>query len=146
MIAQLLSQTAPLSAMGELGTTCPDARLVDTLARIDQVSLCEAVLRIVVYHGPMAHSDDWEVVVSARELLDDIAQLQGRERESAGIGRWASAPEREEARGWFERAVMGPVRELAGFAEDIVERELKGDDRLAVREQPGALRRLVYQP
>ncbi|OIW35588.1 SET domain-containing protein, partial [Coniochaeta ligniaria NRRL 30616] len=126
MIAQLLSQTAPLSATGELGRTCPDAVLVQRLSRMDQVSVCEAVLRLVVHYGPVAHSDEWEVVVSARELLDDIAQLRGRERESAVIGAWAGSPGRPEARAFFEEVVLRPIRELAGFAVGILERELLG--------------------
>jgi hypothetical protein len=145
MIAQLLSQTAPLSAMGELGKTCPNRVLVDRLARMDQVSMCEAVLRLVVHYGPMAHSDDWEVLASAREVLDDIAQLQGRERESAAIGAWATNPTRPDAGHFFQEVVLGPIKDLAGFAPDILERELRGDDRLALKAPPtSSLRRLVY--
>ena len=146
MIAQLLSQTAPLSAMGELKRTCPDQRLVDKLARMDQVSMCEAVLRLVVHYGPMAHSDDWEVLKSARELLDDIQQLQGRERESAAIGAWAMSSGRPDTRHFVDEVVLGPIRELAGFALGIVERELstRGDGMLVLRSEPASVRRPVY--
>lgn len=144
MVAQLLSQTAPLSAMGELGKICPYPALVERLARMDQVSMCEAVLRLVVYYGPIAHSDDWEVVANARELLDDIAQLQGRERESATIGLWATDPERPDARHFFEEVVLKPIKELAGFALDITERRLRDGDALARQAPPGSLRRPVY--
>jgi SET and MYND domain-containing protein len=132
--------------MGELGQTCPNRALVEKLARMDQVSMCEAVLRLVVHYGPMAHSDDWEVSVSARELLDDIAQLQGRERESASIEAWASNPERQDARAFFEAVVLGPINELAGFAVEILTKELSGDSRLALKAPPASLRRLVYLP
>lgn len=144
MVAQLLSQTAPLGAMGELGKTCPNPALVERLERMDQVSMCEAVLRLVVHYGPMAHSDDWEVVASAHELLDDIAQLQGRERESAAIALWAMNPARAELRHIFEEAVLRPVKGLAGFAPEILERELGGDDKLALQGRTSSVRRLVY--
>ncbi|KAH8910479.1 SET domain-containing protein [Coniochaeta sp. PMI_546] len=146
MTAQLLSQTAPLSAAGELGQTCSDRELVARLGRMDQVTVCEAVLRLVVHYGPLGHSDDWEVARGARELLEDIGQLRGRERESMAVRVWASTPERPDARAFFEEVVLGPIDELAEFAIGILEKELRGDDGLALRAPPASLRRLVYSP
>lgn len=147
VVAQLLSQTAPLSAAGELGATCPNPAIVKLLERTDQVSVCEAVLRLVVHWGPVAHSDDWEVARGAAELLDDIAQLRGRERESAGIRAWAGDPERPDARAFVQEVVLRPVEELAGFALDIIRGELSGGgDGLALTAPPKSLRRLAYRP
>lgn len=131
MIAQLLSQTAPLSAMGELAKTCPNPALAEKLSGMDQVSMCEAVLRLVVHYGPMAHSDDWEVAVSARELLDDIEKLEGRERETALIRAWSTDPERHDARAFIDDVVLKPINELARFAVDILVDDLFSDDSLA---------------
>jgi SET and MYND domain-containing protein len=142
MIAQLLSQTAPLSAMGELGKTCPDRALTDILARMDQVSMCEAVLRLVVHYGPAAHSDDWEVLRNARELMDDIQQLQGRDRESAAIGAWAASPATPHP--FIDEVVFGPIKELAEYGLGLIQREIKGDNRLVVLNTPAPWRQLVY--
>jgi SET and MYND domain-containing protein len=133
VIAQLLSQTAPLSATGELAKTCPNAVLVDRLSKMDQVSMCEAILRLVAYYGPMAHSDDWEVTAIAKELLDDIEKLQGRERESASIRAWLTNPERQDARAFVEEVVLMPINELAGFAVEILVNDMADDNGLVLQ-------------
>lgn len=127
LTAGLLSQTAPLSATGELADACPHKELVASLSRCDQVSMCEALLRMVVQYGPMAHSEHWEVLGMARTLLEDIESLQGRERESMLLRAWAANPQNPEGRAFFEEVVLKPVREVAGFAVGIVTTELDND-------------------
>ncbi|KAB5581118.1 hypothetical protein GE09DRAFT_1020938 [Coniochaeta sp. 2T2.1] len=152
IIAQLLSHTAPLSATGELGKKCGTTNtsrvLVEELAKMDQVSMCEAILRLVVHYGPMAHSDDWEVLASARELLDDIAQLQGRERESAAIAAWVRDPEQPDARAFVEEMVLKPINALAARSMGRVFYEsLCGPHSVVPDAHPqSSMRRLVYQP
>lgn len=116
VIARLLSQTAPLSATGELAKVCSMPVLVETLARADQVSTCEAILRLVIHYGPMAHSDDWVVMESAREMLADIESLQGRERESNLLKAWVSDPNHPEGKAFFEKVVYEPVMRLSDIA------------------------------
>ncbi|KAB5530291.1 hypothetical protein GE09DRAFT_1292234 [Coniochaeta sp. 2T2.1] len=151
MIAQLLSHTAPLSATGELGKKCGTTKtsrvLVDELAKMDQVSMCEAILRLVVHYGPMAHSDDWEVLRSARELLEDIAQLQGRERESAAIAAWVRDPEQSDARAFVDEMVLKPINVLASRSMGWVFYEALCGPNSVVPDAPGSsVRRLVCQP
>lgn len=131
LIAQLLSQTAPLSMMGELAQICPNPKLVDRLStsKMDQVSICETILRLVIYYGPMAHSDDWEWLKSARELLDDIEKLPGREQESAVIKAWSSQPEHPEAKAFFREQILQPINDLADFAIEIMVEDLTRGNR-----------------
>lgn len=133
LVAGLLSQTAPLSMMGELASTCSHSQLVAALSRCDQVSMCEALLRLVVHYGPMAHSEDWDVLRSAQELLGDIESLQGRERESMLLRAWATNPRHPDGRAFFEEAVLKPITELASFAIEISTAELDGGSRAITR-------------
>lgn len=127
MIARLLSQTAPLTARGELAKTCPMPLLAESLEEMDQVTICECVLRLVMHYGPMAHSDNWVVMESAKEMLADIESLEGRERESAMLQRWVSNPSHPEAKNFFEEMVYKPVMRLAEIAMLIVANKMEND-------------------
>jgi SET and MYND domain-containing protein len=125
VIARLLSQTAPLTATGELTKTCPLPLLAAALEKMDQVTICECVLRLVMYYGPMAHSDDWVVMQSAREMLTDMESLEGRERESAMLQLWLSNPSHPEAQHFFEEMVYKPVMRLADIAMLVIARKMQ---------------------
>lgn len=127
MIARLLSQTAPLSATGELAKTCPLPLLVESLEKMDQVTICECVLRLVMHYGPMAHSDNWVVMESAKEMLTDIESLEGRERESAMLQLWVSNPSHPEAKKFVEEMVHKPVMRLADVAMLIIANRMEND-------------------
>lgn len=58
-IAMLLAVTGEFTASGGLATRCTHEGLVGTLAMADQVSMCEALLRLVVHHGSIGASEDW---------------------------------------------------------------------------------------
>ena len=119
LIANLLSQTAPLSMTGQLADDCPHRGLVACLSGCDQVSMCEALLRLVVRYGRMAHSADWAVLKSAEELLADIESLQGRQKESDLLQKWISEPSHSNGRVFLEQMVLKPINELADFAIEI---------------------------
>ena len=131
LISKLLSQTAEflsqLGTMGPDGTlglprNCPQG-LVDVLRRSDQVSMCEALVRLVVHYAPMASSRDWEVFQTAVEMLEDIEKLQGREKESSLLQAWASNPKQGKGEGFFKEQVLKPIHEVAAFAIDIINSE-----------------------
>jgi hypothetical protein len=136
VIARLLSQTAPLSMMGELAKVCSLPVLVETLARADQVSMCEAILRLVVHYGPMADSDDWEVMDSAWEMLADIESLPGREQESNLLKAWASNPNHPLGKAFFEKVVYEPLMRLSDIALLLIATR-HGDDGLRKRLEAG---------
>lgn len=124
-IARLLSQTAPMAASGELASTCSFGLLVDALAVMDQVTMCEAVLRLVIHWGPMAQWDDWVIVESAREMLEDIESLRGREQESNLLKAWASDPSHPQGKLFFEKVVYEPIKRLAEIAVVVMVSSLR---------------------
>lgn len=129
LTATLLSHTAPLTMMGELPKTCSHAGLVAALCRCDQTSMCEALLRLVIRYGPMAHSDDWDVLKDAKELLEDIESLEGRELNATLLSAWSTNPQRSDCKAFFDEAVLKPINELAGFAIEIASAEMEGDSK-----------------
>ncbi|KAK3330872.1 hypothetical protein B0H66DRAFT_77985 [Apodospora peruviana] len=132
MIAKLLGRIGELTATGEFAEVCPHKGLVKILSRSDQVSMCEAMLRLVVHYASMGASEDWDVLKEARELLQDIESLKGREKESYFLRTWAKDPQDPEGCEFFEVAVLKPVNELAALAVEIMDAEL-GDKQSLVR-------------
>jgi SET and MYND domain-containing protein len=120
-IVKLLAVTGEFTASGSLATRCTHEGLVGTLALADQVSMCEALLRLAVHHGSTGASEDWEVLQQARSMLDDVESLQGREKESTLLRAWAMDPEDPEASAFFEKEVLSPIRKLASLAPEILE-------------------------
>ncbi|KAL1839351.1 hypothetical protein VTJ49DRAFT_1619 [Mycothermus thermophilus] len=113
-IAKVLAVTAELTASGALATRCVHEGIVGTLATADQVTLCEALLRLAVRHGEVGAAEDWEVLREAKSMLEDIESLQGRERESNLLRAWAKDPGDPEGAAFFEDqfflAAMGKKR------------------------------------
>ena len=135
MIARLLSETARQTAMRELATNAPLKDLVDVLEGCDQVSICEAALRLVVHHATIGASADWEVLQEAKEMLQEVEALEGREKETAMLRQWATDPEDPEAAAFFHAAVLQPVNQLAALAPrvmDEIARKVAGRGRKAV--------------
>lgn len=124
MIANLLSNTAPIS-----GSNVPesdkslDGRVRRALSQMDQATMAQAILSLVVRWAPLAHSDEWQVYLEAGAQLRDIESLRGREKERDLIRLWAKNSEDQAAAMFFEYAVLKPVRELAGFALEIMDSE-----------------------
>lgn len=118
VIAKTITNTAPPSAMDELdGKT--DPRLMMCLRQADQVAICEALALMVEKYGPMAHSENWEIVHLARNMLKDIASLEGREKEAGLLRSWAKNSD-EAGKRYFKEQVLRPVEDLARFAVDIM--------------------------
>lgn len=123
VIAKTLTNTAPPSAMDELsGKT--DPRVMACLRQADQVSICEALALMVEKYGPLANSEDWEIVGLARSFLGDIASLEGREKEAALLRGWVKT--RDEAGSkYFKEQILRPIEDLAGFAVDIMKADFE---------------------
>lgn len=132
MVAKLLSYVGELRATGELEKTCRHKSLVYIVTKSDQVSMCEAMLRLVVHYASMGASEEWDVLREAREILQDIESLQGREKESYFLRTWAKDPQDPEGGTFFENAVLKPIHDLAALAIGIMDAEL-GDGQSLVR-------------
>ncbi|KAK0730755.1 hypothetical protein B0H67DRAFT_475407 [Lasiosphaeris hirsuta] len=124
MIAKCLSESARQTATGELARNCPHKGLVDILARNDQVTMCEALIRLLVHDAAMGAAAGWDIAIQAREMLQDIEHLDGRENESALIQAWVKNPEDPQANAFFRYAVLKPITELAALAIQIMDAEL----------------------
>ena len=133
MVAKLLSHVGELRATGELQTTCTHEGLIDILTKSDQVSMCEAMLRLVVHYASMGASEEWDVLREARDILQEIESLQGREQESYFLQTWAKDPQDPEGSTFFENAVLKPVIDLAALAIGIMDAELGDGQSLARR-------------
>jgi len=123
-VAKLLSETARLTASGELANNCPHKALVDILQMSDQVTMCEATLRLVVHHATIGASEDWEVLKEANDMLEEVEGLDGREKESAMLRAWAADPEGSEANAFFRTTVLKPINKLAALAIGILDEHL----------------------
>ncbi|KAL2199584.1 hypothetical protein P885DRAFT_74753 [Corynascus similis CBS 632.67] len=125
-IVKLLAVTGEFTASGALATRCTHEGLVGTLATADQVSICEALLRLAVYHGSSGASEDGDVLKQAKSMLEDVESLEGREQESNLLRAWAKDPQDPEGAAFFENQVLRPIQTLAGFAVKTLEAMLGG--------------------
>ncbi len=125
-IVKLLAVTGEFTASGALATRCAHEGLVGTLAMADQVSMCEALLRLAVHQGSIGASENWEVLKEAKSMLADLESLEGREQESALLRTWAKDPEDPEAAAFFESQVLRPIKTLSSFAAETLEAMLGG--------------------
>ncbi|KAI1734781.1 hypothetical protein F4680DRAFT_462215 [Xylaria scruposa] len=130
MIAKLLANTAPASTDASTGsskalTSTKSLRgaISKALGKMDQATMCQIFLELVVYHAPAAHSEEWSIFREAKDLLGDLEALQGRETEEALVKAFMRNPNGTEERLFFEQAVLGPLRELSTFCMDIMDSE-----------------------
>lgn len=125
VIAKTITNTAPPSAMDALeGKT--DPRVMMCLRQADQVAICEALALMVVKYGPMAHSEDWEIVDLAKSILQDIASLDGREKEAGLLHGWANSRD-EAGTKYFKGQILTPIEDLARFAVEIMSADFEYD-------------------
>ncbi|KOS20559.1 Histone-lysine N-methyltransferase ASHR1 [Escovopsis weberi] len=118
-VAKLLSVTAPDTAALQESLASVAARasldrqVRDVLNDIDQVSLCQMLLLMILAWTPPSYQAQWEVSAEALEMLKDINQLQGRERELSLIDEWRRKPDGEQSKAFFDFAVVQKMDALA---------------------------------
>ncbi|KAM0343329.1 hypothetical protein ACHAPU_008650 [Fusarium lateritium] len=124
LIAKLLANTAADTA--SLGNSQAVAskgdfnqRALQTLQDIDQVALCQMLLIMVLKSVPRGYVQEWEVSITAKQMLDEINQLPGRDQELSLIKSWTEKPEADQARAFFEYAVVRQVDALANLGLEI---------------------------
>ncbi|KAK2603836.1 hypothetical protein QQS21_003960 [Conoideocrella luteorostrata] len=126
MVVKLMVLTAENSAAlrqslrGMASKAGLDAKIHETLADIDQVSLSQMLLIMVLKLGPEGHMDEWELGETAKELHDDILELEGREREMSLINAWREDPESDTSRNFFEYAVVQQMSALASLGRAVL--------------------------
>ncbi|KAI0858518.1 SET domain-containing protein [Xylaria cubensis] len=130
MIAKLLANTAPANLDASTGssralTSTKSLRGVisEALGKMDQATMCQVLLELVVYYAPAAHSKEWSVFREAKDLLGDLEALQGRETEEALVKAFMRNPNGAEERLFFEQAILGPLRQLSAFCINILDSE-----------------------
>jgi SET and MYND domain-containing protein len=131
MIAKLLANTAPTAALPPSGTktlmstktTSLQGKISEALSKMDQATMCQVLLELVVYYAPAAHSREWSVFHEAKDLLSDLEALQGRETEVALVRAFLRNPNGVEERRFFELAVLEPIRVLSAFCLEIMDSE-----------------------
>ncbi|UNI15021.1 hypothetical protein JDV02_001594 [Purpureocillium takamizusanense] len=121
MIAKLLANTAEESAsLGSSVMSAPmkanmDQEAQTKLQDIDQVALCQILLVMILRAAPAGVPAEWDLVLPARELLQDIEQLPGREKELSLINAWIKDPASEASKAFFDYAVVQQVNALASL-------------------------------
>ncbi|KAI0433668.1 hypothetical protein F5Y09DRAFT_54592 [Xylaria sp. FL1042] len=130
MIAKLLANTAPADidpatkkALSTSSTQSLLGGISTALGKVDQATMCQTLLEIVVYYAPAAHSKEWAIYREAKNLLGDLEALRGRETEDAFVKAFMRNPNGADERRFFDQAVLGPLRELSAFCFDIMDSE-----------------------
>ncbi|KAL2759100.1 hypothetical protein ACRALDRAFT_1080656 [Sodiomyces alcalophilus JCM 7366] len=137
-VATVLTNTAPNE--GELGrfarrvgNAVPLAgEDLDVFDKLDQLSLCQMVLLLIVRWAPLGHSEEWEVYRAARETLAEIESLEGRERENGLIKAWNLEPTEKQMVEFFDFGVIKPVRALARLGKAVLALDFGLDKDLCV--------------
>ncbi|KHN94462.1 MYND finger family protein [Metarhizium album ARSEF 1941] len=121
MMAKLLANTAEntVVAAAPAAKGGLDQKLQQTLLDMDQVSLCQMLLIMVLKMCP-GELANWDLCVSARDMLADIGKLPGRDKELSLINGWAAEEEAEVSRMFFEYAVVKQVGILADLGRDVM--------------------------
>ncbi|KAI0852504.1 hypothetical protein F5Y00DRAFT_174166 [Daldinia vernicosa] len=121
MIAKLLANTASVPPPASSGDTeSLSARISQFLGKIDQATMCQTILVMVIHHCPAAHSKEWQIYHQAKAQLNDLESLKGRETENALVNAFARNPTGSEESRFFKMAVLEPIQTLAGFCDEIV--------------------------
>ncbi|KAJ2973000.1 hypothetical protein NUW58_g9053 [Xylaria curta] len=130
MVAKLLANTAPADTGASTGeskavTSAKSLRgaVEKALGKMDQATVCQTLLELVVYYAPAAHSEEWSVLREAKDLLADIEALPSRETEDALIKAFVRNPNGDGERRFFEQAILSPLRELSDYCLDIMDSE-----------------------
>ncbi|KAG5979571.1 hypothetical protein E4U55_005016 [Claviceps digitariae] len=102
-----------------------EGEILETLAEMDQVSLSQMLLIMVLKAASPAEMgpDQSSLGLQARELQDDIEALDGREKELSLIYAWRDDPNSEASRVFFEYAVVKQMTALASLGKRVMKLE-----------------------
>lgn len=136
VMAKLLSNTAADIALAEqkggkavhITTESMESadvrmRLQDTLQDIDQVSLAQMLLFMVLDTAPAPYLVEWELAQQARQIMAGIVELKGRDQELSLISLWRKDPKSDTAQAFFEYGVGQQVDTLADLALEVLKND-----------------------
>lgn len=132
-LANSLTNTAPRPenlhkfAQRVLAATGQPKEPAKTLEKLDHVSLCQIILCLVALHAPKGHSEEWQVLGEAVDMLDEILSLPGRDHEKGLIMGWANNPEEGTMREFFRYAAATPLQALAAVGKAALEAEFSAE-------------------
>lgn len=128
-VVKLLTNTAALTAAIQNSLTVAvkngglDQKIQDTLKEVDQVSLCQMLLILVLKTCPGNEMAELDIFVHARNMLKDIEKLEGRGKEKGLIDAWTKDPDNQETRAFYEYAVVKQIDALAELGTAIIKAE-----------------------
>ena len=129
MIAKLLANTAADTAALSNSVKLMSAKVdfkqkaLETVQEIDQVSLCQMLLIMILRSVADGLGSQWELSLSTISMLEDIEELRGREQELTLINAWKKDPESNISRAFFEFAVLKQVDALASLGRLILKED-----------------------
>ncbi|TDZ30213.1 Histone-lysine N-methyltransferase ASHR1 [Colletotrichum spinosum] len=133
-VALALSNTAPSpERLVKLARTMAakkkfPAESVKFLENLDHVSFCQMVLSLIDACVTLVSSADWEILVLAKKMLEDIESLPGREKENSLITAWRRSP--KEMEGFCKYGLLEPIRKLSELGKAVLEVDLGMDQDL----------------
>lgn len=128
-IARLLSNTAPgildqaNAVVTQRATADVEAKAQQALRDIDQTALSQMLCIMVVQLTQLEYIRELSAAQSAREILDDIRGLPGRDKELSLISSWAQNPRDEASRAFFKFAVVDQVHNLAELGKSLLRQD-----------------------
>ncbi|KAL7922705.1 SET domain-containing protein [Trichoderma austrokoningii] len=128
-MANFISHTAATTAFQESSSTpvakkaMLEQKIEQTLRDIDQVSLCQMLLIMILKYVPDQYGAKMDLAVKAQALLDDIEKLAGREQETSLIDEWRRDANSEKSQAFFEFAVVKQVDALASLGIEVLKRD-----------------------
>lgn len=135
VVAKLLANTAEVAAAASSQAIEPvetrrglNERFRELFRDLDQVSLCQTLLTMVLQSAPNGRGAAWEPAMTARDMLRDVEQLPGRDQKLSIIAAWTEDPASDRSRILFEHAVRRPVNALAGLGRELLLVDLEADD------------------
>lgn len=130
MIAKLLANTAAAAAEQssavQTSSSVPSdlyQKVLSALQEIDQVSLCQMLVIMILQSVPIEQMAEWDLIVAAKDMLQDIESLPGRENETSLIEAWKNNRNADESKPFFEYAVVQQINNLATLGRAVIDQE-----------------------
>ncbi|KAL7958210.1 hypothetical protein V8C34DRAFT_305115 [Trichoderma compactum] len=118
--AFLANSATPVSKNATL-----EQKVEGALREVDQVSLCQMLLIMILKYSPEKYGAESSLVGKAQTLLEDIDKLAGREKETSLIDEWRRDASSEKSQAFFEFAVVQQVNTLANLGREILRRDFE---------------------
>ncbi|KAI1142798.1 SET domain-containing protein [Hypoxylon sp. FL0543] len=121
-VAKLLSETISARPHPATGTSLM-ARISRALGKMDRVTMCQTLLTMALHDWQVLYSKESPVYLQAKDFLNDIEILPGRDTKKALANAFTRNPNGSEERRFFENEILEPIQVLAGFALEVMEAE-----------------------